>query len=83
MPALSGSNNNGNCGKQSKQTEEDPKTEVKAGNRGGYVLPPSKEHSKEAETNIEQSVSGLVETSEKLEQDDMEGVDDNEWGEDF
>ena len=31
MPALSGSNNNGNCGKQSKQTEEDPKTEVSDG----------------------------------------------------
>jgi len=81
MPALSGSNNNGNCGKQSKQTEEDPKTEFKAGNiRGsGGVLPPTKEQTKEAETNIEQSVSGLVETSEKLEQDDMEGVEDNEW----
>ena len=59
--------------------------QFKAGNiRGsGGVLPPTKEQTKEAETNIEQSVSGLVETSEKLEQDDMEGVDDNEWGEDF
>ena len=46
-------------------------------------MPPTKEQTKEAETNIEQSVSGLVETSEKLEQDDMEGVEDNEWGEDF
>ena len=44
-------------------------------------MPPSREQTKEAESNIEDSVSGLVEASEKLEQDDMEGVEDKEWGE--
>ena len=38
---------------------------------------------KQAEANIEKSVSSLVETSEKLEQDDMEGVDEKEWGKIF
>ena len=44
------------------------------------LLAPS---TKQAEANIEKSVSSMVETSQKLEQDDMEGVDEKEWGKIF
>ena len=30
--------------------------------------------------SLQQNVKNLVETSQKLEQDDMEGVDESEWG---
>ena len=74
MPALSGSNNNGNCGKQYKQEAANVRP------ASNNLLAPS---TKQAEANIEKSVSSMVETSQKLEQDDMEGVDEKEWGKIF
>ena len=74
MPALSGSNNNGNCGKQYKQDAANVRP------ASNNLLAPS---TKQAEANIEKSVSSMVETSQKLEQDDMEGVDEKEWGKNF
>ena len=38
-----------------------------------------KEATKQAEADLENSVSNRVETTAKLEQDSMEGVDENEW----
>ena len=34
---------------------------------------------KKAESDLEKHVSDIIGTSERLEQDDMEGVDDKEW----
>ena len=40
-----------------------------------------REVAKQREHDLEQAVSGIMAVSNKLEQDDMEGVDEEEWRE--
>ena len=72
MPALLSDNNRGSEQPQSKQQKSNfpAKPEPK---------PTGKEASKKAEADLENSVSSRVDTSTKLEQDSMEGVDEKEW----
>ena len=42
----------------------------------------SKDEAKEVGKDLTKAVSNMLETSDKLEQDKMEGVDESEWNED-
>ena len=77
MPALLSDNNRGSAAQephsrpQSKQQKSNfPATEKKL---------TGKEATKQAEAELENSVSNRVDMTAKLEQDSMEGVDENEW----
>ena len=46
------------------------------------IISLSKDEAKEVGRDLTKAVSEILETSERLEQDNMEGVEDRDWDED-
>ena len=78
MPALLSDNNRGSAAQEPHSSR--PQSKQQKSNFPAMAKKlTGKEATKQAEADLENSVSNRVETTAKLEQDSMEGVDENEW----
>lgn len=79
MPALSGFNNNKATSSQTTTSARPNIAPAAAADVAGSAKIILGAKNSQAESDLEKSVSNLVPVSRKLEQDEMDGVDESEW----